>query len=76
MRGFGLYAYSPGFFASGASPHWSELTASSLIGVDEEARGVEEGSMGGTPETSAACIHIGVRKVKKDAKVIIKRCLQ
>ena len=53
----------------GASQHWSEVTASSLIGVDEEGIVIEPGNIGGTPELSAKCIHLGIRQVRPDAKV-------
>ena len=53
----------------GATLHWSEVTASSLIGLDTEGNVKEDGNLGGYPELSAACIHLGVRRIRKDAKV-------
>ena len=53
----------------GASQHWAEVTASSLIGVDEDGNVIENGNLGGEPELSAKCIHLGIRKVRPDAKV-------
>ena len=55
----------------GASQHWSEVTASSLIGVDEEGNVIEPGNIGGVVELSAKCIHLGIRQVRPDAKVKI-----
>ena len=59
-----------GYLSDGATLHWSEVTASSLIGLDSEGHVKEEGNLGGSPELSAACIHLGVRRVRKDAKVL------
>jgi hypothetical protein len=42
-----------------------------LIGVDEEGNVIESGNIGGAPELSAKCIHIGIRQVRPDAKVRI-----
>ena len=53
----------------GASQHWAEVTASSLIGVDEDGNVMENGNLGGEPELSAKCIHLGIRKVRPDANV-------
>lgn len=60
----------PGKLESGAALHWSQVNASSLIGVDAVNNVVEPGSVGGEPESSAACIHLGIRRVLPDAKVI------
>jgi ribulose-5-phosphate 4-epimerase/fuculose-1-phosphate aldolase len=57
-----------GFLPDGSSPHWSEITASCLLGLNEDGEIVEEGSLGGGPETSADFIHRGVRKVRPDAE--------
>ena len=51
-----------GFLEDGSSPHWSEMTASCMLGLDEEGEVVEAGSMGGGPEVTASCIHLGVRR--------------
>ena len=56
----------------GASQHWAEVTASSLIGVDGEGNVIEPGNVGGYPELSAKCIHLGIRKIRPNAKVIWK----
>ena len=63
------YPIVAGFLPDGSSLHWSEMTASSLIGLDKEGNVVEEGDRGGGPELSAACIHIGTRRVRPEAKV-------
>jgi len=55
----------------GASQHWAEVTASSLIGVDGEGNVIEPGNVGGYPELSAKCIHLGIRKIRPNAKVIM-----
>ncbi len=55
--------------SDGSSQHWMEVSASSLIGVDDEGRVIEEGSLGGEAELSSVCIHLGVRKVRPDAGV-------
>lgn len=57
----------PAFVNNGGGLHWSKVTASSLIGLDPFAK-VVEGE--GEPERTGACIHIGVRRVKKDAKAL------
>ena len=61
--------FTSGFLPDGSSLHWSEMTASSLIGLDKEGNVVEEGDRGGGPELSAACIHLGTRRVRTGAKV-------
>ncbi|KAG7168679.1 adducin-related protein C1289.14-like [Homarus americanus] len=48
--------------------HWSEVTASNLLGVDESAQTVEGE---GTADITASCIHLGIRLVRPDAKVIM-----
>jgi len=55
---------APGFLPDQSSLHWADMTASALIGVDEEGNVVEEGRFGGGPEITAACIHLGTRKAK------------
>ncbi|XP_076060986.1 putative aldolase class 2 protein RP493 [Oratosquilla oratoria] len=47
--------------------HFSEVTASSLLAVDADAKTVEGQ---GRPDITAACIHLGIRRVRPDAKVI------
>lgn len=58
----------PAFLNNGGGLHWSKVTASYLIGLDESAK-IVEGE--GEPELTAACIHLGVRRVKKQAKVLM-----
>lgn len=58
----------PAFLNNGGGLHWSKVTASCLIGLDESAK-IVEGE--GEPELTAACIHLGVRRVKKQAKVLM-----
>ncbi|KAK3893976.1 hypothetical protein Pcinc_002241 [Petrolisthes cinctipes] len=48
--------------------HWSEVTASGLLGVDGEAELVEGE---GEPDIAASCIHLGIRKVRPDARVVM-----
>lgn len=50
----------------GGGIDWSQVSASCLLGLDTEGR-VMEGQ--GEPELSGACIHLGVRRVRPDAKV-------
>ena len=59
-----------GFLDDGSSPHWSEMTASCMLGLGlKDGEVVEAGSLpGGRPELSAACIHLGVRRVRPDLK--------
>ena len=59
-----------GFLDDGSSPHWSEMTASCMLGLDEDSRVVETGSLGGGPEVSAACIHLGVRRARPDLRAV------
>ena len=44
------------------------MTASSILGLDREG-GVLEGR--GEPELSGACIHLGVRRARPGARVIM-----
>ena len=53
----------------GSALHWSEVTASSLLGIGVDNEIVENGSLGGQPEESAACIHLGLRRIQPRAKV-------
>ncbi|KAK4313341.1 hypothetical protein Pmani_015295 [Petrolisthes manimaculis] len=48
--------------------HWSEVTASGLLGVNGEAELVEGE---GEPDIAASCIHLGIRKVRPDARVVM-----
>ncbi|XP_037783000.1 adducin-related protein C1289.14-like [Penaeus monodon] len=48
--------------------HWSEVTASNLVMVDGDAKMVEGDT---EPELAASCIHLGIRKVRPDAKVVM-----
>ena len=58
---------APGYVEGGASVDWSKVTASCLLGLDPVGK-VMEGD--GEPELSGACIHLGVRRSRPDAKVI------
>ena len=60
----------PGVLQDGSALHWSQVTASSLIGIDDNQNVVEKGSLGGNPEESAACIHLGFRRIQPHAKVL------
>ena len=46
-----------------------------MIGVDGEGNVIEPGNVGGYPELSAKCIHLGIRKIRPNAKVIRKEKL-
>lgn len=48
--------------------HWSEVTASNLVGLNERAE-VVEGK--GKVDITASCIHLGIRQVRPDATVIL-----
>ena len=56
---------APAWLECGGGLAWSKVTASSLIGVNENAEVVEGG---GKPEMSTARIHLGIRRVKPEAK--------
>ena len=60
----------PGVLPDGSALHWSQVTASSLIGIDADQNVLEKGSLGGQPEESAACIHLGFRRIQPHAKVL------
>lgn len=60
---------APGFVASGGGLDWSKVTASSLLGLEKSAGDVVEGE--GVPELSGACIHLGVRRARPTAKVVM-----
>eukprot|EP00095_Tigriopus_kingsejongensis_P003375 maker-scaffold153_size302544-snap-gene-1.11 protein:Tk03375 transcript:maker-scaffold153_size302544-snap-gene-1.11-mRNA-1 annotation:"predicted protein" len=62
---------APGYLPDGASLHWSEVNASSLIGLNTHGDVVEDGCWGGRPELSAACIHLGVRNIQPHIKVLM-----
>ena len=49
--------------------HWSQITASSILGINTRNEIVERGSLGGQPEESLAFIHLGLRSVVPKAKV-------
>ena len=49
--------------------HWSQITASSILGINTRNEIVELGSLGRQPEESAACIHLGLRRVVPKSKV-------
>ena len=49
--------------------HCSQITASSILGINTRNEIVEPGSLGGQPEESAACIHLGLKLVVPKAKV-------
>ena len=63
-----LLLSAPGHLPEGGGIDWSRVTASSILGLDG-AGGVLEGR--GEPELSGACIHLGVRRSKPGAKVIM-----
>ena len=48
--------------------HWSQITVSSILGINTRNEIVELGSLG-WPEESVACIHLGLRRVVPKAKV-------
>jgi len=56
---------APGFVAEGGGIDWSNVTASSLLGL-EPAANVVEGQ--GVPELSGAVIHLGVRRARPGAR--------
>ena len=49
--------------------HWSQITASSILGINTRNEIVEPGSLDGQPEELAACIHLGLRRVVPKSKV-------
>ena len=49
--------------------HWSQITVSSILEINTRNEIVELGSLGRQPEESAACIHLGLRRVMPKAKV-------
>ena len=47
------------------------MTASCMLGLAlEGGEVVESGSLGGGPEVSAACIHLGVRRARPDLRAV------
>ena len=62
---------APGFVPEGGGIDWSMVRASCIIGLGPEGQ-VIEGE--GVPELSGACIHLGVRRSKPEAKVNILFC--
>jgi len=59
---------APGFVPEGGGIDWSNVTASSLLGL-EPAANVVEGQ--GVPELSGAVIHLGVRRARPAARVVM-----
>jgi len=59
---------APGFVPEGGGIDWSNVTASSLLGL-EPAAAVVEGQ--GVPELSGAVIHLGVRRARPAARVVM-----
>ena len=55
--------------------HWSQITASSILGINTRNEIFERGSLGGQPEESLAFIHLGLRSVVPKAKVRLLRLL-
>ena len=53
----------------GSALHWSQITASSILGINTRNEIVEPGSLGGQPEELAACIHLSLKLVVPKAKV-------
>ena len=61
---------APGHLPQGGGIDWSRVTATSILGLDR-AGAVLEGQ--GEPELSGACIHLGVRRARPEARVIMVR---
>jgi len=59
---------APGFVPEGGGVDWSMVQASGILGLGPEGQ-VLEGE--GVPELSGACIHLGVRRSKPGAKVVM-----
>merc|ERR1711962_284846 len=59
---------APGYLPHGGGIDWSRVTASCLLGLGPDAE-VLEGE--GLPELSGAVIHLGVRKARPDARVVM-----
>jgi len=59
---------APGHIPGGGGIDWSNVTASGLLGLDKEAT-VVEGE--GVPELSGAVIHLGARRTKPGARVLM-----
>ncbi|XP_068201963.1 putative aldolase class 2 protein RP493 [Palaemon carinicauda] len=51
--------------------HWREVTASNLVCVEYKSDQVNILEGGELPEVAASCIHLGIRQVRPDAKVIL-----
>lgn len=51
--------------------HWTEVTASNLVSVEYKDGSVNILEGGSLPELAASCIHLGIRQVRPDAKVIM-----
>ena len=56
---------APGYMPEGGGIDWSMVTASCLLGLGPKGE-VIEGD--GEPELSGACIHLGLRRSRPDAK--------
>jgi len=59
---------APGFVPEGGGIDWGNVTASSLLGLEPGAA-VVEGQ--GVPELSGAVIHLGVRRARPGARVVM-----
>ena len=59
---------APGHLEQGGGIDWSRVTATSILGLDRQGA-VLEGR--GEPELSGACIHLGVRRARPGARVIM-----
>jgi len=59
---------APGFVPEGGGIDWGDVTASSLLGLQPDAA-VVEGE--GVPELSGAVIHLGVRRARPGARVVM-----
>jgi len=59
---------APGFVPEGGGIDWGDVTASSLLGLKPDAT-VVEGE--GVPELSGAVIHLGVRRARPGARVVM-----
>jgi len=63
-----LMLIAPGYMPDGGGIDWCRVTASSILGLGHQGE-VLEGE--GEPELSGACIHLGVRRAKPEAKVVM-----
>ena len=58
---------APAWLKCGGGLSWSKMTSSSIIGLNADGD-VVEGSDVGSPDRTAATIHLGLRKIRPDAK--------